>query len=241
MKRLLVIYAGIQIVLLLSLSAYSMPVAVEDVQAPLLDTDWFYGDTDTFQTDYAGIPGLDTYLRTTTFRSEKASERGVTADYVVYAYDGTFSFTPSVVTDQTDPGGLAKGEVAAGGILTINGNMYRNFGDGALVASGDLIVAQVTAEWLLEEQSTDVYPENTVRGRAFYDIIGGALYDANNLDDLLLGDFTGIFTLERCNEITDFLTSEIYTCTNPKFQATPEPSALLLLGVGGLVLRKRRR
>jgi hypothetical protein len=143
---------------------------------------------------------------------------------------------------------MALGTFASGATLTINGNLYRDFGDYGIAATGDLVIANIMFDWELEEQLSPPYPSNTLLGQVHFDIVGGALSDAGlNDDGLVLGDFYLDLTFERCQPtVTDFTTNlgdQMYSTSTAKLQggAIPEPTTLLLLGLGSLAAWHRRK
>jgi hypothetical protein len=224
-------------VLVLTSTAFAS--LVENIQGTLLQTDWYYGGGDYFKTNYAGS-NEGAQINVLGFTTQGQSMPNY------YMFSGIFDMTPSLlVEDKTvQNDGRALGVFASGATLTISGDLYRDFGDYDVAASGDLIIAEVRTQWELEEQ----YSANTVRGQAFFNVIGGALSNsALNADGLSLGNFYVEFTFERCSPtVTDFTTglgSAIYTCSIPKVQigAVPEPVSVVLLGLGGLAVIRRRR
>jgi hypothetical protein len=230
--------AAVAIFVSLVLTNLAYAVLVDDIQGTLGQTQWYFGSTDTFQPkSMGGYPAEVDILEFSTVNSTGT-------EYVLF--DGSFSITPSaLIADQTATnGGRAKGIFASGATLTISGDLYRNdFSD--VVASGDLIVAQIMTSWQLEEMVVNPYPENTVRGHAYFNVTGGALANGtSNLDGLVLDDFSLNFTFEFSTPVvTDFATTAAtYSCNTPKVQfgPVPEPTSIMLLGLGTLAIFRKR-
>jgi hypothetical protein len=225
----------------LILTGTTFAAFIENIQGSLCATDWYYGDGDYFKPNYIG-GGSDAQINLLGFYTEGQD----VPDY--YMYYGDFAMEQSaMVQDKTPSGGLAHGVFASGATLTISGDLWRDFGDYDLAASGDLIIAEVTAQWELRELPP-MAPANTVNGRAFFHIIGGALSDPSYNDDgLLLGDFYLDFLFQPTTPaVTDFSTllgDATYSCNAPTVQggAIPEPTSITVLALGGLALIRKRR
>jgi hypothetical protein len=222
----------------LVLTNSTFAVLVHDIQGTLLQTQWYNGSTDNFQTNYIGgsYPAQIDFLGFSTVNSSSIQ---------YWMLDGTFSLGPSVlIDDQTATnGGRAKGIFASGATLTVSGDLYRD-SDFEKIASGDLIVAEIMYDWRLEEMVVNPYPANTVCGHAFFNITGGALSNSSlNLDGLVMNDFCLSFTFELCAPtVTDFATTTAtYTCHTPKLLFdVPEPTSVMLMGLGVLAIFRRK-
>jgi hypothetical protein len=218
---------------------------IENIQGTLQSSvELYYGDGDYFQTNHAngGLSPAQISVLALSLLGEGAPS--------YYMYYGDFAMTPSaLVSDDTaSNGGLALGTFASGATLTITGDLFRDFGDYGLAASGDLIVADVMFDWELEEQVSPPYPSNTLLAQVHFDITGGALSNAGlNADGLVLGDFYLDLTFERCTPVvTDFTTllgDQVYSTSTAKVQggAVPEPCTIMLIGLGSLAVARRRK
>jgi hypothetical protein len=211
---------------------------IENIAGELDDTNWYYGNGDYFKPNY--LSGGDAQISILDFTTQGQQDY-----YMMY---GTFAMTPSaLVQDKTPNGGLAYGIFASGATLTINGDLWDDSLT-TIVASGDLIEAVVTAQWDLRELSSPPAVANTVNGRAFFHIIGGALSNASlNSNGLFLSDFYLDFTFPSTTPaVTDFSTTlgnATYSCYTPSIQggAIPEPASIAILAFGGLALIRKIR
>ncbi len=227
------------VLVFLVLTNATFAALIDDIQGTLQQTHWYSGSTNNFQTNYIGGsgPAAVDMLEFSTVNTSGT-------EYVMFG--GDFSIEPSaLIADQTATnGGRAKGIFASGATLTISGELYRD-SDFELIASGDLIVAEIMYDWQLEEMVAPPYPINTVRGHAYFNITGGALSNGSlNLDGLVLNDFSLNFTFELSTPaVTDFITtSATYSCNTPKVQfgPVPEPASVMLIGLGALAIFRKR-
>jgi hypothetical protein len=218
----------------------SFAAIVQDIGGTLTQTDWYYGNGHYFKPNSAGGTS-NTHIDTLALTSQGQSE----PDY--YMFYGDFAMGQSNLLQDKSSGGLADGIFASGATLTINGDLYRN-SDFSVVTTGDLITAVVTSQWELRELPSPAQA-NTVIGRAFFHITGGALSNSSlNDDGLSMSDFYIDFTFSGCTpNVTDFsssLGSSIYDCAHPTIQfgfGVPEPASIAILGLGGFALIRRRR
>ncbi|MGA2678530.1 MAG: PEP-CTERM sorting domain-containing protein [Sedimentisphaerales bacterium] len=221
----------------------SFAAIIQDIGGTLTGTDWYYGSGHYFKPNSAGGTS-NTQIDTLAFTSQGQTD----PDY--YMFYGDFAMGQSNLLQDKSSGGLADGIFASGATLTINGDLYAN-DFSSIGATGDLITAVVTSQWELREMPPESQaPANTVIGRAFFHITGGALSNSSLNDaGLSMGDFYIDFTFEGCTpNVTDFsnsLGSSIYNCAHPTIQfgfgVVPEPASIAILGLGGLALIRRRR
>ncbi|MGD0078050.1 MAG: PEP-CTERM sorting domain-containing protein [Sedimentisphaerales bacterium] len=221
------------------LAGTSFATVIQDIGGTLNQTDWYYGSGQYFKPNSTGGTS-NAQINLLGFTSQGQTD----PDY--YMFYGDFAMGQSKLLQDKSSGGLANGIFASGATLTINGDLYAN-DFSTVVATGDLIKAEVTAQWELRELPPQSQA-NTVIGRAFFHITGGALSNSSLNDaGLSIGDFYIDFTFSGCTpNVTDFssaLGSSIYNCSDPtiQFGFVPEPASVALLGLGGLALLRRRR
>jgi hypothetical protein len=233
---------GLVALVMFVLTSASFAAVIQNIGGNLLTTDLYHGNGDYFQTNYAGTD-WPAYIDGLYFSTQDS----------FYWMDamlggGTFALGPSaLVSDLTPSGGLAKGLFASGATLTISGDLYAD--DWAtIVATGDLVTAVITTQWELKELAPPARAD-TMDGRAFFHVTGGALSNASLNDaGLVLGDFYLDFSFQACSPtVTDFSTllgNNTYNCVHPSIQGTstiPEPASIVILGLGGAVLFRRRK
>jgi len=226
------------VLVLFVLQGVSLAAAIQEIGGTLTQTDFYYGSGHYFKPNSAGSTS-NTCIDILAFTSQGQ----IDPDY--YMFYGDFAMGQSNLLQDKSSGGLADGIFAAGATLTINGDLYDN--DWNIGATGDLIIAQVTNQWELKELAPQS-EENTIVGRAFFHIIGGALSNpALNDAGLSMGDFYIDFTFSGCAPaVTDFSTAlgnGIYDCSHPtiQFGFIPEPASLVIFGLGSFALIRRKK
>ena len=236
--------AAVLICVMVSIVPTSFAAVIKDIAGNLLQSDLYHGSGDYFQMNF---PGSDwpTYTDVVYFSTDDS----------YYWLDSsmsmnTFDFGASaLVADLSTygPGGLAKGRFASGATLTINGNLYDDSYEN-IVASGDLVTAVVTTQWTLEELPAPARA-NTLSGRAFFHITGGALSNPSlNTDGLVMGDFYLDFLFQATSpNVSDFSTllgNDTYDCLHPTIQGAtmiPEPASLIIMGIGSMAMIRRKK
>ena len=233
---------GMVVAVVLVFTHVSSAAIVQDIAGTLLSTDWYHGNGDYFQTNYAGSD-WPAYIDNLCFSTEDGAYYWIDNSLT----GGTFSIESSSLVQDQSSGGLAKGKFASGATLTINGDLYADDWE-TIVASGDLVIAQVTAQWELKELPAPPARADTVVGRAFFHITGGVLSNPSNDVGLVLGDFYIDFTFQGCSPtVRDFSTllgDNAYNCPHSSIQGAlgvPEPASIAILGLGGLALIRRRK
>ena len=210
---------------------------IDGINGSLGQTQWYDGASDSFSIKHLnGVdPAAISILEFSTVNSS-----GV--EYVMLG--GEFDITSSALLDD-QTGEQALGVFGFGATLTLSGILY----DEAtfdIVADGDLITADIVYDWELEEQESPPYPQNTVRGHAYFAVTGGLLSEGSlNTAGLVLQDFWLHFTFDNSTPtVTDFINMEgVYTSSSPdvQFAPIPEPISIALWGLTSLVLVKTRK
>ena len=205
---------------------------VADIQLTL-DSPEFYqgGSPGNFHLTSVGISPNNGLLR---------AEGAATYEYGI---TGTITVTPSLLTQDNSSGGLAAGEFAGGATLTINGELI-NRDTSAVLASGDLLVGLMDSpDWTLEE-----WANQDVRGNTYFSVTGGELLSGVDLggETLYIGDFQAVFSFitglgTLLGSDPDVFGTASYSgwISNTLIVAVPEPCTLVLLALGGLLLRKK--
>lgn len=233
---------GVLLCLVISSSAFGT-LYIQNGQLWPYYVDWYHGDSNYFQTNFmdSSDPAI---LIDGTFdvTGDQTPEYELKIDTGANYFGYLASSQIAMVNDVTPNGGRAKGYFSTTGSITVSGELIR-ISDGNTVANGTLFTAEISSStWFLEEQAT---PVDSVRGSLEFTVTGGLLSDPDlNDDDLVLLDFICTFTFPDCDpSITDFEDfSGTYFSQSPTVQmgALPEPTTVLLLGLGGLALARRR-
>ena len=156
----------------------------------------------------------------------------------VYDYqilNGAFTFNPDSLVLDHSAGGIALGDFAGGGTVQLTGDIKR-LSDGVIIYSGQtLLTATMTipdsATWLLEEEG------GYMVGSMFFNPTGGVLATG---DELNIGEFRLAFKARPMVNPSNFAASQTCMTQGIEIVAVPEPATLVVLGLGGLMLVRRR-
>jgi len=156
-----------------------------------------------------------------------------TYDYQIL--NATLVFSPDSLVLDHSSGGIAKGDFAGGGTITLTGDL-KNRTTGITVYTAQTLLTAVmsipsSGTWLLQEQAS------YIMGSVYFDPTGGALYNGSLLN---MGQFRLALSALPMPNPTNFALNQTSLVTRIEITAVPEPAVLSLLGLGGLLLRKWR-
>jgi hypothetical protein len=159
-----------------------------------------------------------------------------TYDYLIT--NATFTFYPDLLKTDMSSGGIAKGAFAGGGSITLTGNI-KQISTGTIIYSNQtLLTADMSISslqtWNLEEQGSYMI------GSVYFTPVGGVLHDGTLLN---MGDFRLAFKALPTVNPSNFSTDQTCMTTGIEITAVPvpEPATLMVIGLGGLLLRRYRR
>ena len=185
--------------------------------------------------------------------------------YTYNIVDFTINFSPVDYLSDNSSGGVCSGTFDGGATFSINGdlvlldefeNVVATYADDALLLSADMDPAATT--WNLTE--TTSY-SNTLATEGDLDFIptAGALYDGvtvNGGDTLYIGDidfrlglytpsgfafkYTGTPITTGLNNFDEIMFASSVAPTIQMTSQIPEPATLMLLGLGGLLIRRKK-
>jgi len=156
----------------------------------------------------------------------------------VYDYqllNSVFTFNPVALVLDHSGAGIALGDFAGGGTVQLTGDVKR-LSDGVIIYSGQtLLTATMTISgsetWLLEEEG------GYMVGSMFFNPTGGVLSTG---DQLNIGEFRLAFKALPSVNPSNFAASQSCLTQGIEIVAVPEPATLAILGLGGLLLGRRR-
>jgi hypothetical protein len=151
---------------------------------------------------------------------------------------------------------LAAGYFDAGATISISGTIEQRAavaGDpGTPIFTGVILEAYISEDDFLVQERDFPFPANQLKTNVDMIVTGGELYQGNmsKQTNLILLDYAAAYELMGCSqqegagfgEVEDFQDDIIMGGgSRVHFDAIPEPATLCLLGVGGLLLRRKRK
>ena len=151
---------------------------------------------------------------------------------------------------------MAAGYFDAGAMISISGTIEKRaaiLGDpGTVIYTGVILEASISEQDFLLQERDFPFPANQLKTNVDMVVTGGELYQGNMAKQttLVLLDYAAAYELMGCSqqegvgfgEVEDFQSDIIMGGgSRVHFDAVPEPATLCLLGVGGLLLRRKRK
>jgi hypothetical protein len=161
-----------------------------------------------------------------------------------YAFSASVTVSACDLIQDNSIGGVANGDFAGGATLSVVGDLWAKSDPGTLLVDDAVIL-----EGLMQLSSSETWTllENTSRiidGSVVFDPTDGGLNSgiAEGSDTLIIGTFRADFSFQNVQPIPGSFAGTDFSGIASTLQIVtiPEPCTILLLSIGGLVLRKRR-